>query len=309
MKTIAYFLFFFGVLIGNLNALESPKSSKFDKRIGFVVFNANDVFKINAKNGYVSVIEFGKDERIINTATGFSEGWEIVDKENLLFIKPKPLITKYIQSEDPENQSAANEIVIQPNALEWKTNLIVTTNYSMYVFELNLGQQNIFKLSFTYPDKENAELAKLNAKLDDMIEKNTVATSLERTPIPRNWEFYMRVAKGSRGIAPNFAYDDGVFTYLGFDNTKTFPSVFGLENGKEQILNTHIRKDGNYDVLVIQNTMEKIVLRSGDKVVGILNKGYGKNPPNKTQETSNDKEVERVLSNEAQQQEVFRPVK
>jgi len=292
-------LFFFGVFVGHLNALDIPKPSKFDKRIAFVVFNANDVFKITARNGYVSVVEFGKDERIINTATGFSEGWEIVDKENLLFIKPKPMITKYIQSEDPENQNAISEIVIEPNATEWKTNLIVTTNYSMYVFELGLGsKQNLFKLSFTYPSKEEAELEKLEAKLNEAIEKNTLNTSLERTSVPRNWEFYMQVAKGSDSIKPNFAYDDGVFTYLGFDNTKTFPSVFGLDNGKEQILNTHIRKYGNYDVLVIQKTMQKIVLRSGDKVVGILNKGYGKNPLNKTQQTSNDKEVERVLNNE-----------
>ena len=88
----------------------------------------------------------------------------------------------------------------------------------------------------------------------------------------------MKVNQGSENITPNFAYDDGVFTYLGFDNTKIFPAVFAYELGKESILNTHIKKDGNYDVLVIHQTLPKILLRSGDKVVGIFNRGYTKNP-------------------------------
>ena len=43
--------------------------------------------------------------------------------------------------------------------------------------------------------------------------------------------------------------------------------------------------------------MPQIVLRSGSKVVGIVNKGYAKNPVEKTQETSNDEMVERILQN------------
>lgn len=36
-------------------ALNIPKTSTFDKRIAYAIYNANDVFQINAKNGYVSV--------------------------------------------------------------------------------------------------------------------------------------------------------------------------------------------------------------------------------------------------------------
>ncbi|EHG4056782.1 TrbG/VirB9 family P-type conjugative transfer protein, partial [Campylobacter coli] len=119
-------------------------------------------------------------------------------------------------------------------------------------------------------------------------EQEKIRTDLNKNTIPRNWDFYMKVNKGSEDIAPNFAYDDGVFTYLGFDNTKTFPAVFMYDNGKESILNTHIKKDGNYDVLVVQKIAKQILLRSGDKVVGIFNRGYAKNPLNKTRETSNE---------------------
>ena len=108
----------------------------------------------------------------------------------------------------------------------------------------------------------------------------------------------MKVNKGSEDISPNFAYDDGVFTYLGFDSTKSFPAVFSYEKGKEGILNTHIKKDGNYDVLVVHQVLPQILLRSGDKVVGVFNKGYAKNPVRQTRQTSNDNEVERVLLDE-----------
>ena len=104
----------------------------------------------------------------------------------------------------------------------------------------------------------------------------------------------MNVNKGSEDIRPNYAYDDGVFTYLGFDNTKTFPSVFMYENEKESILNTHVKKDGKFDVLVIHKTTPMILLRSGNKLVGILNKGYAKNPLDETRATTNN-EIKREV--------------
>lgn len=296
MKTFIKIIFccfcFFGVSF----ALQTPKASKYDKKITYAVFNAHDVFKISAENGYVTVVEFDKDERIVNTATGFNEGWELTDRGNLLFIKPKAYTTKYIQNENPEEQNAVSEIIVDPTPNQWKTNLIVTTNLNMYVFDLVLSSNNkIYKLSFSYPQKEQKNIQQLQAQLQKQIEEDKLDNSLNRVSPPRNWDFYMKVNKGSEDITPNFAYDDGVFTYLGFDNTKTFPAVFSYENGQESILNTHIKKDGNFDVLVIHKITKQILLRSGNKIVGIFNRGYAKNPLDKTPQTSNDKEVERVL--------------
>lgn len=181
----------------------------------------------------------------------------------------------------------SQEFVLDPNPKDWKTNLIVITNLNTYVFDLKLVNQNnntTYKLSFSYP-KKDLEATK---EFLEAQEQEKIRTDLNKNTIPRNWDFYMKVNKGSEDIAPNFAYDDGVFTYLGFDNTKTFPAVFMYDNGKESILNTHIKKDGNYDVLVVQKIAKQILLRSGDKVVGIFNRGYAKNPLNKTRETSNE---------------------
>ncbi|TKX28249.1 P-type conjugative transfer protein VirB9 [Campylobacter sp. MIT 12-5580] len=292
----------FGVFINQAYALSLPKLSKYDKKITYAVFNANDVFQIAAANGYVSVVEFSKDERIITISTGFSEGWELIDRANLLFIKPKAYTTKFVHSENPEEGNAISEIVVDPTPATWKTNLIVTTNMNMYVFDLVLNSKSkIYKLSFSYPDRELANINELQKKLDEQIEQDKLDSSLNRVSVPRNWDFYMKVNKGSENITPNFAYDDGVFTYLGFDNTKSFPAVFAYENKQESILNSHIKKDGNYDVLVIHKVLPQILLRSGDKVVGIFNKGYAKNPLRSTPQTSNDEEVERVLLDEKSQ--------
>ena len=278
------------LLLGNFVwALNVPKTSTFDKRIAYAVYNADDVFQINSKNGYVSVLEFGVDERIINTATGFAEGWDLTQKDNLLFIKPKAYKTQLVHQDENSTaeQQSSQEFVVDPNPYDWKTNLIVITNLNTYVFDLKLVANNknaTYKLSFSYPQKD----LQATKELLEAMEQENIRTDLDKNTIPRNWDFYMKVNKGSEDISPNFAYDDGVFTYLGFDNTKTFPAVFMYENGKESILNTHIKKDGNYEVLVIQKTTKQILLRSGDKVVGIFNRGYAKNPLRKTRETSNE---------------------
>lgn len=280
--------------------LDIPERSKEDRHITFANYNANDVVRIFAKTGFVSVVEFAKDENVINMAAGFAQGWELNSKGNLLFINPKAIITKAQPTGDEEEdkKNANRDITIQPTPEEWKTNLIVSTNYSMYVFDLRLdSDRNIYKLSFAYPSREVEKLQAISKEIEERTNEAIVNSALNRTSIPRNWEFYAKKVEGSEVIMPNYAYDDGLFTYLGFDNTKTFPSVFGVDNGQEEILNTHIKKDGNYDVLVIQKTMPKIVLRSGDKVIGILNKGYAKNPLSKTQQTSNDDMVERSLKN------------
>lgn len=296
---IKYFLLFF--MIAQAFGLEIPKASTLDKRMTATAYNAQNVVRVDAKVGYVVVIEFAKEENIINMATGFSQGWDLTAKGNLLFITPKSIVVKVSELEITqrgETKEIQKDKIISPNNAEWKTNLIVNTNASMYVFELNLNSNNVFKISFIYPDRDITKLKKITKQIEQKSQEIIVDTALNRTSVPRNWDFYMNVSANSESIAPNYAYDDGVFTYLGFDNTKTFPSVFGYEDKKEQILNTHIKKDGNYDVLVIQKTMPKIVLRSGSKVIGIVNKGYAKNPLDKTRQTSNDEMVERILSNE-----------
>ena len=296
------------ILIFNsfLFGISIPKTSKFDNRITFATYNANDIYQVNCKNGFVTMLEFGNDERIINIATGFGDGWELVDRENFLFIKPKAYIVKQ-EEQTISDENELETMVIQPNSVDWKTNLIVTTNKRIYVFDLEIIEESNtnYKVEFLYPDEvfqKQKEMLEQQTKIKEIEQNNkNIKNELDKPTVPRNWDFLMHVNKGSQTISPDFAYDDGVFTYLGFNNTKTIPSVFLYENingkDKESILNTHLKKDGNYDVLVIHKTAKKILLRSGDKLVGIFNNGYAKNPLDKTYSTIT-KSIEREIVND-----------
>ncbi|MDR1007485.1 MAG: P-type conjugative transfer protein VirB9 [Campylobacteraceae bacterium] len=268
MKKIALLVFL--MFVTDSFAVVIPQSSSLDKRITFQVYSARDVVKIYAKDGYVSVLDLDNGERIIDMFTGFIDGWDLTDRGSFVFIKPKAFL--------------GGGLIVTPKYPEWNTNLIITTTKRVYVFDLVLveKQQPIYKVTFSYPDeimlKNQKAQAAEEGKKKQQAEEEYVAGKLDKLNSPRNWNLFMKVNKNSQNIAPVFAYDDGIFTYLGFDNTKSIPSVYLWEDGKESILNTHMKEQDEYQILVIHKVAPKIILRAGDKVVGILNGSYGLNP-------------------------------
>lgn len=253
------------------NAASDPSKSRLDSRIQTEIYNAMDVTEIRVSNGYAAVVLFSPDERIINKGSGFSDGWSLEDRENEIYIKPVAV----------KVESDGGEEWLEPTLKEWDTNLLIRTNRRNYVFDLILEadpKKSAYQVSFKYPqdEKKLQQMKQLAKQVAD--EQDKINAALDVTRPPRNWDFFMKVKEGSETIAPDYAYDDGLFTYLGFSRTKTFPAVFLLEGETESLLNTHVRENGRYQVLVVQKTAEKLVLRSGDKVVGVFNGSYGKNP-------------------------------
>lgn len=253
-------------------AASSPVKSRYDTRMQTQAYNALDVTEIKVKDGFATAILFDRDERVLDMASGFSDGWEFKDNANVIYIKP---IALEVEGNEGE------KVIFEPKLKDWDTNFLVMTNKRNYVFDLILVEdlkKASYQVNFRYPQEER-KLAQKKAKQTKAIaEQAQIESALQKVQTPRNWDFSMKVRKGSETIAPDYAYDDGLFTYLGFARDKTFPAAFLLEGKQESLLNTHVREDGRYQVLVIQKTAEKFVLRSGDKVVGIFNGSYGKNP-------------------------------
>lgn len=276
-------------------AIEIPKATLYDKRIVYTDFNKDDVFQLYGKNGFTTVIQFANDEVVLDMASGFSQGWDIEDRRNFIFIKPKAYESQF--AVDEFGEAVNKKSIIEPNSKDWKTNLIVLTNKREYVFnlDLNVEHSSYYKLTFKYPQDEMLQEQQKLIKQELEQEKQNIQTELNRNSIPRNWDYYMNINPESENISPIFAYDDGQFTYLGFDSTKDIPSVFLYEHEKESILNSHIKKDGNYDVLVIQKTASKIVLRSGKRIVGIWNKSFGINPLEEPKTTNSPSLVREVI--------------
>lgn len=267
MKKLILFLSLLAAM-QSVSALTVPKNSQYDNRMKTINYNPYDVTKITAMNGYASAIIFKNNESVIDVAVGFSNGWEVVDSQNVVYLKPIAI--------------DSNGFIYDPNAEEWTTNLVIRTNQNIYVFDLDLVYEKkelSYAVEFKYPIEEQEK--RNAAKLAQIAKSNEAAANktLDGMTVPANWNYSMKVAKDSRNIAPSFTYDDGVRTYLGFDSTKSIPAVFYYQGDQEMMSNTNVKEIPNYTVIVVHKTAERLILRSGDQTVGIINNQYGRFKP------------------------------
>lgn len=268
-------------------AEQIPTPSKSDSRIRQQTYNANDVTVISASYGFVTAIIFSDQETILDVTSGFPEGWNLNISEgtsNILYVKPIPILQ--------------NSILITPNEKDWRTNIIVRTNKRLYVFEAVYvspdSQDRHYAVNFRYPDDEKA--AREAAKSEQQRQSQLIAIekALAEPPTPRNWNFTAKVNPGSEAILPDFAYDDGSNTYLGFARSKSIPSAFIREGEEEILVNFSMRQDNhNFVVMVIHVISPFILLRNGKQVVGVFNRGYGQQ--DYQYENTTVPNVERVL--------------
>jgi type IV secretion system protein VirB9 len=234
---------------------ETPEPSPYDSRIQSVVYNSGDVVIISARSGRGVRIVFSPNEKILDVASGFTEGWELVERGNILFLKAKSLT------------GGEGGISLSPQAERWNTNLMVTTDKRLYDFDLRLvgaAEGIAYRIEFQYPAEEKA---KAQAKA---VEKKSL-DKLSRKMAPKNWSYSMKEGKNSTSIAPSLAYDDGNFTYLRFPNNRDFPVAFLVAaEGSESLVNSHV--DG--DTLVIHRVAPQLVLRFGKAVVTVYNDSF-----------------------------------
>lgn len=233
---------------------ETPVPSTYDSRIQYVDYNAGDVVTISARSGRGIRIVFSPTEKILDVASGFTEGWELVERNNILFLKAKSL-------------QGEGGVALSPQAERWNTNLMVTTSSRLYDFDLRLvaaSEGIAYRIEFQYPAEEKA---KAQAKA---VEKKSL-DKLSRKMPPKNWKYSMQTGKNSTSIVPSLAYDDGNFTYLKFPNNRDFPVAFLVAaDGSESLVNSHV--DG--DTLVIHRVAPQLVLRFGKAVVSVFNDSF-----------------------------------
>jgi P-type conjugative transfer protein VirB9 len=245
-------------------ALDQPEGSARDGRIQVVDYDESDVVAVDVSLTSATQITFSPGEEVLDLASGFSQGWEFVNRRNQLYLKARSV-------------RGMDGTAVSPVAGQWNTNLIVTTTARVYTFQLNaraerpdksLGYDpNIaFRVEFRYP----AEAAR---KAHQEAAARAAKQSAQRKSVPRNWQYTMQVGPDSDAIVPSMAYDDGLFTYLRFPRTAEFPSAFVEVAGKESIVNTHVTPSAP-SVLVIHQVAERFNLRLGDQVVAVFNEAF-----------------------------------
>ena len=272
----------------------SIKISSYDKRIGTVIYNPNDVIVAYAKEGYFTMIEFDEEEVVEDGDTGFNEGWIVKKSGNTARIMAKPYISSVAEVEG-ESGLVSNKSVIPPNSRDWATNLFIRTDKRLYIIDLRLSTTKAnYKIKIKYPNKEEQLKQEKYKQIKREKEVKSIKKDLERVTVPRNWDFYKKVNKGSKDIVPNYVYDDGKFTHFGFDRTKKMPAIFIKDGEDEFSTNSHTKKIGRYYVKIVHKTAKVFFLRSGRKLVGVLNSGYHQNPNFDFDTTSNPK-IKRVL--------------
>jgi type IV secretion system protein VirB9 len=232
-----------------------PHASK-DPRIKHVIYDPNQVVRIDAYPGIATHIVFAKGETIIDHGTGFSKAWELV----------------------PNGQGGSGHYFLKPKAAAGDTNLFIVTNRREYSFDLVLHKdwrkkmtdnlpvmsRMTYRVVFSYPQDEADRLVKA-------LEKRHVKELLQAGPTPRNWNYTMHVNSKSWDIAPKMAFDDGRFTYLKFPNNREIPTIYLVaEDKSESIVNHHVIDD----VVVVQRLGREFILRLGPMAVGLFNESY-----------------------------------
>jgi type IV secretion system protein VirB9 len=239
-----------------VDSTRSQKSANRDPRIKHVVYDPNQVVRIDAYPGIATHIVFAKGETVIDHGTGFSKAWELV----------------------PNGQGGSGHYFLKPKATAGDTNLFIVTNKREYSFDLVLHKdwrkkmtdnlpmmsRMTYRIVFSYPHDEAEKLAQ-------SFEKKYVKGLLKAGPKPRNWNYTMHVNEKSEDIAPKMAFDDGRFTYLRFPNNREIPTIYLVaEDNSESIVNHHVIDD----VVVVQRLGRQFMLRLDKMAVGLFNESY-----------------------------------
>jgi len=236
-------------MAGQANALSVPKGSSSDPRIQTVTYSPNNVVHIRAQIGRAVLVQLEADERLDGDSAalgmGDAEAWKL--------------------------NVRGNNIIFKPTAPNPETNLIVTTNKRTYVFQLSIDgrgrQAPTYVLRFRYPDTQRANVAAQRAK-NDQAHEILSGKKLRPNVVRANQNYW---GYGDKALTPTAMYDDGRFTYLEFDNGRDMPSIYKImPDGTESLVNLHV--EGN--TVVVHELSNKFVLRLGNTVLGVDNRGF-----------------------------------
>lgn len=269
-----------GLMCGTAWSAALPQASRYDARVQQVVYNPLNVTVVSTRPGFMTTLVFDSDEAVISARPGFEEAWEATPDANRVNIRPVALVQGA-----PGADGNTTQVVIPPNSRDWHTNMLVVTTRRLYNVELNViddksPQQPAFQVSYRYPgeaqEKASREAAASALEREKKQQQTDIQQALNTAQTPRNWDYLSYPGRDSARIVPDFAYDDGRFTFVGFSPAKSIPSVTKVLNGLEHVVNSSVRRKGNFTVLVIQEVTPRLVLRSGHAVVGLENRGFGR---------------------------------
>lgn len=157
MKHLLTALIFLALFSSITSAEEVPHGSELDNRLRTSVYNPDQVYRVAAKIGYASYLQFWEGEKLESYFTGDAGGWDVGSHGSIIAFKP---------------------LVKNPT-----TNFIIITNkgrvYNL-IFDLKTKATNghMIGLRFSYPEEEREKQAlKKSAQRDEYLAKKKAQES------------------------------------------------------------------------------------------------------------------------------------
>ncbi|ESQ79277.1 TrbG/VirB9 family P-type conjugative transfer protein [Asticcacaulis sp. YBE204] len=255
---------------------DEPVPSGRDVRVVYMDYHAEAVAKIDVKRGFVSRVVLEDGETIVSAATGLTADCQSPDSQwcvradegtGTIWIKPKAGATRNNLElrTDRRDYSLEFQVVTAKPVRNRKGKVIRWTS-----------PEPMYRVIYRYPA---VSLAPGKRELDLSTASARLLGPKPQRPVPRNWAYSMQMAPRSEGIAPSLTFDDGRFTYFRFANNRDVPTLYRITPaGEEERLNFHM--DG--ELVVVQRTAERFILRLGDMTVGVWNDAFDPDgvPPN-----------------------------
>lgn len=214
-----------------------------DSRIKMLIYNPNEVYRLNFQYGYQSYIEFGKYEKVETVSIGNPHAWKITPGEGRVFIKPS---------------EGSN-----------RTNMTIFTNKGSYQFEIQSRPPSdvpddrlAFVVRFFYP-KENYDVP------PKLVDKKALLPADVINPSNYNYDYTL---SGPMAISPLEVFDDGHRTYMKFSaNNAVVPIIFSKESDG-RLLRILAKRESGY--VVLDTLANKYELRMGDQTVHVFNEKF-----------------------------------
>ena len=198
-------VFALALALGSSALAVAPQAAPIpDPRIRTVLYDPDQVVRLNAAFGYQLMLQFGPDERIENVSIGDGSAWQVTPnkKATLLFIKPV--------------ESAA------------RTNMTVVTDHHAYLFDLNVHAE-------TGPTP-------YHVRFSSPVPRTPAASTTARAPFAPERRNVAYSYTGSRAALPAIVFDDGRFTYFKWPDSSSTPALFLVAaDGSESIVNYSVR--------------------------------------------------------------------
>jgi type IV secretion system protein VirB9 len=235
----------------------------------FYEYTANKIYSINTGLGIATQIILDPSDKIKDFGTGFSTGWDIVRRDNVLYIKPK----------DPD---AETNMYIKTEKRSYLLDLkIVTKDWRKIDEAKNLGVA--YLVQFNYKDVSPSLLDSLKRTNINKVVRTPIAKNNNQNLKPLNesdfikrpnkanyfyhTDYEVAADSGSKWMIPVRVYDDGELTYVQMPINSNVPSFFGRhsDRGEEFLLNKTVKQDQ----FLLHGVYPFIIIRYGSDVVAV----------------------------------------